>query len=201
MAEIEPTDEDGRHVPPATDAAAVAVSETVGEARVARARIVAAFDTHGAELRRFILGVTRAPETAEDVMQATLAKALEHAHGTRPETLKGWLFRVAFHEAMLIRRRQRIGEAATRRLADLGRAAQESPAATVLREEDAAAVRRALQALPEEQRSVVVARVYDDKTFAQIAQDAGLPLGTVLTRMRLALDKLRRALRFDREDD
>ena len=40
-----------------------------------------------------------------------------------------------------------------------------------------------------------MARVYDDKTFAQIARETGLPLGTVLTRMRLALDKLRLALR------
>jgi RNA polymerase sigma-70 factor (ECF subfamily) len=37
--------------------------------------------------------------------------------------------------------------------------------------------------------------MYEDKTFAQIAEELGLPLGTVLTRMRLALEKLRRTLR------
>ncbi len=60
-------------------------------------------------------------------MQATLTKALEHGRNARADTLKGWLFRVAFHEAMLIRRRQRVDVAATRRLADLGRAARKVP--------------------------------------------------------------------------
>jgi RNA polymerase sigma-70 factor (ECF subfamily) len=37
--------------------------------------------------------------------------------------------------------------------------------------------------------------MYEDKTFAEIAEECGLPLGTVVTRMRLALEKLRRTLR------
>ena len=57
------------------------------------------------------------------------------------------------------------------------------------------AVRKALGELPPEQSKVVWARMYEDKTFAQIAEESGLPLGTVLTRMRLALGKLRRTLR------
>ncbi len=61
MAEIEPTDEHARHGSPTTDAAAVAVSDSEPDVE-ARARIVAAFETHGGELRRFILGVTRAPK-------------------------------------------------------------------------------------------------------------------------------------------
>ena len=42
---------------------------------------------------------------------------------------------------------------------------------------------------------MVWARMYEDKTFAQIAGEQGVPLGTVLTRMRLALEKLRGLLR------
>ena len=56
------------------------------------------------------------------------------------------------------------------------------------------ALRKALGELPAEQGRVVWARMYEDKTFAQIAEEFGLPLGTVLTRMRLALEKLRRTL-------
>src|SRR3954467_2476191 len=52
------------------------------------------------ELRRFVLGVVRDPELAEDVMQSTFVKALEHGHEARVETYRGWLFRVAFHEAL-----------------------------------------------------------------------------------------------------
>ena len=42
---------------------------------------------------------------------------------------------------------------------------------------------------------MVLARVYEDKTFAEIAAEAGLPLGTVLTRMRRGLEKLRKTMR------
>jgi RNA polymerase sigma-70 factor (ECF subfamily) len=41
---------------------------------------------------------------------------------------------------------------------------------------------------------VVEARIQHGQTFAAIAAELGLPLGTVLTRMRLALAKLRRSL-------
>ena len=58
------------------------------------------------ELRRFVLGVVRDPELADDVMQATFVKAVEHGHEARAETARGWLFRVAFHEALAARRRQ-----------------------------------------------------------------------------------------------
>ena len=159
---------------------------------------VAAFHArHGDELRRFILGVTRDPDLTADVVQATLAKALECGHEARPETLKGWIFQVAFHEALAIRRRSKTGGLALRKLADAGRSADALPDSLLLREETASTVRKALHSLPGSQREVVIARVYDGKSFAQIASDAGLPLGTVLTRMRLALDKLRRVLRVD----
>jgi RNA polymerase sigma-70 factor (ECF subfamily) len=168
-----------------------------------RARVASLYEAHGEELRRFVLGVVRDPDLTGDVMQATFAKALELGHTARPETLKGWLFRVAFREALVARRRRQSGDRARRRLADLwgvdgDRAAP--PVDGLIRGEAADAVRRALGELPEPQRRVVLARIHDDKTFAQIARESGLPLGTVLTRMRLALDKLRVALRSDHVD-
>ena len=168
-----------------------------------RARVVSLYETHGEELRRFVLGVVRDPDLTGDVMQATFSKALELGHTARPETLKGWLFRVAFHEALASRRRRLSGDRARRRLADLGRAGAQAdhPDDGLIRGEIIDAVRRALGTLPGPQRRVVLARVYDDKTFAQIARESGLPLGTVLTRMRLALNKLRDALRANDETD
>ncbi len=139
-------------------------------------------------------------------MQATLLKALELGHTACPESFKGWLFRVAFHEALAARRRRLSGERARRRLADLwsaggSRAHGDHPVDGLIRGDMIDAVRRALGTLPDPQRHVVMARVYDDKTFAQIARESGLPLGTVLTRMRLALNKLRDALRVENENE
>lgn len=165
-----------------------------GSADDLRARVVRLHEAFGSELYRFLLGVTRNPETAGDVMQAAFAKALEVGHDARPEAFKGWLFRVAFHEALAVRRREKTGERAVQHLAEIGRAAAERPELGLIRGETIAAVQRAIESLPRDQRDVVIARMYGDRTFAEIAREARVPLGTVLTRMRLALEKLRKAL-------
>ena len=196
-----PVDGDLAAAAPLTIDAAPALLPTETELR---AQVVSLYEAHGEELRRFVLGVVRDIDLTGDVMQATFSKALELGRTARPETLKGWLFRVAFHEALASRRRRLSGDRARRRLADLWRAdgAQADRRDDgLVRGETIDAVRRALGALPESQRMVVLARVYDDKTFAQIARESGLPLGTVLTRMRLALNKLRNALRATDEDE
>ena len=164
-------------------------------ASIDAALVAALYTEHGSELRRFLLGVVRDPDLAGDLMQTTFAKAIELGHTARAESLKGWLFRVAFHEAITARRRQGTREQGRRRLASLGLSQRGRPDEGLIRAETVEAVRKALDELPPDQRRVVWARMYEDKTFAQIASDFGLPLGTVLTRMRLALNKLRRSLR------
>jgi len=59
---------------------------------------------------------------------------------------------------------------------------------------DAQAVRNALGALPEEQRRVVEMAYFHGLTHVEIAEELALPLGTVKSRLRLALDKIRAAL-------
>jgi RNA polymerase sigma-70 factor (ECF subfamily) len=167
-----------------------------GQATIDRAEVAVLYARYGAELRRFVLGVVRDPELTGDVLQATFARAIERGHTARTETIKGWLFQVAFREALTARRRHRTREDACRRLATLGFSPGERPEDGLIREETVAAVRKALGELPAEQSKVVWARMYEDKTFAQIADESGLPLGTVLTRMRLALEKLRRTLNW-----
>jgi RNA polymerase sigma-70 factor (ECF subfamily) len=167
-----------------------------GQATIEPAEVAALYAKHGAELRRFVLGVVGDPELAGDVLQATLTRAMQRGHTARAETIKGWLFQVAFREALTARRRRQAREQARRRLAALGFSRGKRPEEELIREETVAVVRKALEALPAEQRNVVWARMYEDKTFAQIATELGLPLGTVLTRMRLALEKLRRTLHW-----
>jgi RNA polymerase sigma-70 factor (ECF subfamily) len=58
-------------------------------------------------------------------------------------------------------------------------------------------VTRSLSVLSPEQRQVVERRVWGGKTFAEIAAELDAPIGTVLTRMRLALCKLSKALHDD----
>lgn len=161
------------------------------EQPIGAAEVAALYVEHGGELRRFILGVLRDRDLANDVLQATFIKAVQKGHESRAESRKAWLFRVAFHEALVLKRRQQTHQKATLHLARLPRRGSENPEESVVRGEVVEQVRAALACLPPEQRDVVQKRIYEEKPFAAIAEDLGVPLGTVLTRMRLGLKKLK----------
>lgn len=156
--------------------------------------VSALYVEHAEELRRFLIGVLRDTQLAHDVLQATFAKAIEVGHTSREETRKAWLFRVAYHEAMAIRRRQGVDGRAMQQVAWTRPQAAHSAEEPVIRFETVAAVRRAIDELPPAQRQVLHQRIYEEKTFAQIAEELNIPLGTALARMRAALIKLRTKL-------
>lgn len=164
-------------------------------------RIGALFVRHGDELRRFVLGLLGDADLAADVVQSTFLKAVEDGGAARAESPKAWLFRVAYREAITARRRRTARDGALRRLADLLPGPTRStpqPVEGLIQAERIEAVRQALERLPGDQARVVRARIHDDRTFAEIARDLKLPIGTVLTRMRRALARLRAAIDDDR---
>jgi RNA polymerase sigma-70 factor, ECF subfamily len=145
-------------------------------------------------LHQFLLGLLRDRAATDDVLQQVFLKLVENWPAIRLETAKSWLFTVAYHEALALRRRQKRQDAA---LAGLwARPVWPSQTAPLTAQDEAArraaidTVRRALAGLPQAQRDVVERRVYQNQTFATIATELGCPLGTVLTRMRLALKTL-----------
>ena len=62
------------------------------------------------------------------------------------------------------------------------------------KKEDAVRVREALLTLPPEQNEIVQLRIKEGLKFIEIAERLDLPLGTVLTRMRSGLKKLKNKL-------
>lgn len=161
------------------------------EERIDPAVVASLYVEYGDELRGFLVGVLRDAELAGEAFQATFAKTMEAGHTAREETLKGWLFRVAFNEAMGLRRRQKVNQKSLKKLAENQTGpSPPSPEDPVTRWETVSKVRDALNRLPEEQRQIVCLRIYEEKKFAVIAEELDLPLGTVLTRMRAALKKL-----------
>ena len=54
---------------------------------------------------------------------------------------------------------------------------------------------QALAQLPEKQRKLVEAAYFGDLSHSEIAAQTGLPLGTIKSRIRLALDRLRHAMK------
>lgn len=142
------------------------------------------------------MGVLRDRELAGECLQNVFQKTLEQGHLVR-ENPRGWLFRVAYHEAMLVRRRQgrerELLQTAAWSRKDL-KSEPETSEERIVRSETEQAVRLALNDLPPEQQQVVRLRVYEEKKFVEIAEMLNLPLGTVLTRMRLAVLRLEKRL-------
>jgi RNA polymerase sigma-70 factor (ECF subfamily) len=163
--------------------------------RLKPAAVAALYACHADELRAYLLGLLRDGHLADEALQAAFAKATERGHTARGDSLKAWLFRVAHNEAIDLRRRL-AAEGKSVRAAGWWKARVEpAPEQAAKRRETVERVRRAVEALPAEQREVVRLRMEDEKTFAEIAALTGKPLGTILTRMRLATKKLAEALR------
>jgi RNA polymerase sigma-70 factor (ECF subfamily) len=156
--------------------------------------VAALYVEHAEELRRFVLGLLRDPQLTADVLQITFVKMAERGHETKAESRKAWLFRVAYHEAMAYRRREGGREKLLRRVAWHNTSAARPVDEPLLRLEAVQSVREALEELPPEQRRVVRMRIYENQTFAEIAKELNIPLGTALGRMRAALIKLRARL-------
>jgi RNA polymerase sigma factor (sigma-70 family) len=167
---------------------------TADEPRLDPAEVARLYLEYGEPLRRFVMGVLRDAQLTQDVLQVTFARMVEKGHATREESRKSWLFRVAYNEALALRRRAAVGQRVVQRLADGASHAAAAADEGLLRYEKVQAVKSALAQLPPTQRDVVRMRIYEEKTFAQISEELGIPLGTALGRMRTALQKLRNLL-------
>lgn len=162
--------------------------------RLPAATVRELYEVHARELLSFLIGVLRDGDAAEEVAQTTFRRLMEVGHEARVETIKGWLFKVGFHEAMAFRRQQALQGRTLKKYTarrDLIPTSQTSHDELV-RREDVAKLKELLAELPLDQQHVVRQRMYEDKTFAVIAQELNVPLGTVLTRMRLAMEKLQK---------
>jgi RNA polymerase sigma factor (sigma-70 family) len=184
-----------------------------GDSGVDAARVQEAYERWSTDIRRFLQGCLAGrcqSGAVDELLQQTFQRLLESGRDVAPGAVRSWLFRVAYNEAMYDGRRRGVERrglervaadrvaaerVAADRVAAAGSTSPELPWVEAVRSETVARVRSALGQLPPEQRQVVEDRIYGGKTFAEIAADRSMPLGTVLTRMRLALGKLARALR------
>src|SRR5262249_9008081 len=145
--------------------------------------------------RVYALCVALAGGDAEDVAQDALLHGLRRLHAFDPRgpaTLATFLLRIARNLCIDRARSARV------RLADdgdLDRIAGGTRADHALAgEQDAEAVRRAVLALPDDQRAVIALRVWGELDYAEIAAIEDVPIGTVRSRLARARDALRAAL-------
>lgn len=161
-------------------------------ARLSPDKVDQLYAEYGTEVQAFLVGVLRDRTAAQDVCQMTFGRVLEAGHTARDETIKGWIFKVALREALVYRRQTARHDRHLKQYSRDGTWVQEAEEDDLVRNEDVARLRQLLNQLPPDQQHVVRQRIYDGKTFAEIAAELNVPLGTVLTRMRLALEKVRK---------
>jgi RNA polymerase sigma-70 factor (ECF subfamily) len=148
------------------------------------------FQRYEVPLFQFLCGILRDHHQAEDALQETLVRALEHLDGVDDNHLRGWLFTVAYHQAMLYKRRQKK-YAKVEDDDDAVSDAQPGPSHLAEMMDDATRLRDLLEQLPPGQREVIRQRVYEGKRFREIAATLGCPLNTALARMHEGLKRLR----------
>lgn len=153
------------------------------------------------------LKLTRNARDAEDLLQDTYVRALERFHLFKPGTnLKAWMFRVMTNRFINLYRRRRAQPDRTR-LEDAGefqggdgRMLQDFQSAQALAQlmrnpafldslDDR--LKRALQDLGEDYRTVLILNVIGGLQYKEIAQELDLPLGTVMSRLSRARGILR----------
>jgi RNA polymerase sigma-70 factor (ECF subfamily) len=148
------------------------------------------FERYETPVFQFLVGILRDHHQAEDVLQETFVRALERLDGVDPDHLRGWLFTVAYHQALLARRRQRKHPG---RIGNHNGVPDPHPGPLNRAElrDDARRLHELLAQLPVGQREVIWQRVYEGKRFREIAAALDCPLNTALARMHEGLKRLR----------
>jgi len=141
-------------------------------------------------------------EEARDVAQEAFLKAYRALEGFKGEArFSSWLYQIATNLCRdRLRRRRTRAAVSLEELEETGPVIAETrPGAheLLVQSDLARAVRRAVHALSEEQREVVILKEYQGLTFLEIAQSLDLPVSTVKTRLYRGLGQLR--LRLERE--
>ncbi len=159
-----------------------------------RAAFAALFRHFAPRVKAFLLksgaGSTLAEECTQEVMATLWTKA--HMFDPTRASVATWVFTIARNRKIDALRRQRRPEPE-----DLTWGPEAEPD-----QEDAMALRQeterlaeAIAQLPEKQRELIERAYFGDLSHTEIAEETGLPLGTIKSRIRLALERLRHAMR------
>ncbi|HEV7209992.1 MAG TPA: sigma-70 family RNA polymerase sigma factor [Mycobacteriales bacterium] len=177
------------------------ISDPVGERQLARERAFRRYVEPDIDvLLRVAYTLTRSWPDAEDVVQDALIRAwraVDRFDGAHP---RAWLLTILRHSHLNSLRRRRpelIGDRSElegHRPA-FGARAADSPEQRHTDREFSTALDRAVAGLDPRYRVVVLLVDVDQLSYAEVAELLGIPLGTVMSRVSRARDKLRRQLR------
>jgi RNA polymerase sigma-70 factor (ECF subfamily) len=131
---------------------------------------------------------------AEECAQETMAALWHKAHLFDPAraSVATWIFTIARNRRIDALRRARRPEPEA---LSWGPEPEPDQADALALQQESEQLGAALDALPEKQRVLIEKAYFGDLTHSEIAAETGLPLGTIKSRIRLALDRLRHAMK------
>lgn len=151
-------------------------------------------DDHYQGLYRFALSMCRREATAQDLVQQTFLQWARKGHTLRDVTkIKTWLFTTLYRDWLGIARREKKHEQVEFD-ADLHGAVQDDDDEPPPRV-DNATLHAALEELPNDYRAPLVLFYLKELSYRDIAETLGVPIGTVMSRLSRAKDRLRAILR------
>jgi RNA polymerase sigma factor (sigma-70 family) len=137
-------------------------------------------------LRRYARALVGDRATADDLVQDTLERAWAKLHLYRRGTdLRAWLFTVMHNVHVNRVRAMRPTDLLEDDMPELAQRASQGDALLV-RDLD-----RAIARLPTEQRSVLLLVTLEEMSYEEVARSLGVPIGTVMSRLSRAREKLR----------
>jgi RNA polymerase sigma-70 factor (ECF subfamily) len=165
-------------------------AETADEG-IARRRMV--FEETECGLRAFLSKRLPQDSDIDDCLQVVFVKLMEKGGSVTPAALRSWLYRVASNESARLWRSKAALEKMYQKHGGTGIPILD-PTTVAMQAEATEQLKIALKELPESWQQIVSLRIYENLTFQQIADQLGIPLGTALTRMRRALERLKNDL-------
>ena len=137
-------------------------------------------------LRRYARALVGDRAAADDLVQDTLERAWAKLHLYRRGTdLRAWLFTVMHNVHVNKVRATRATDTLEDEMPELAQRASQGDALMV-RDLD-----RSISRLPAEQRSVLLLVTLEDMSYDEVARTLGIPIGTVMSRLSRAREKLR----------
>lgn len=157
--------------------------------------LAALYDRYGRLGYALAYRIVGESEAAEDVVHDAYLSAWRGAASYRRErgNPRGWLLSIIHHRAVDVLRRKTAFRPAPLEEAD-DRASDEDTAESAVRNVEQGHLKRALETLPAAQRRTIELAYFGGYTHVELAELMGVPLGTVKGRMRIGLQKLRRAM-------
>ena len=160
-----------------------------------RKAFIRLFEHFGPRVKSYLKRLGVNDSEADDLMQEVMLTVWRRAEqfDYRKARASTWIFTITRNKRIDAIRRERRPELDPNDPA-LVPDRDDDPSEAVSAGEWRAAIKKAINEVPEEQASLLRMSFFEDKTHDAIASELGLPLGTVKSRIRLAVAKLRRSL-------